>query len=258
MKLTNALNAMQTLRGRSLGHDLHRVVASPRRAWNSMRRWALLARHAGLPYVDLVRYRRELLDDGDFQAHMQRCLEDVPYVFSGLPELHAVMRALKPRVVVETGVASGMSSAHILRALAANGMGTLHSIDLPNVQKGSVLPAGRQSGWIVPAALRSRWDLRIGDSRTLLPELLQSLPCIDVFLHDSDHSYENMMFEYELAYPRLEPGGLLLSDDTHMNAAWDDFCIRQGLEPTRVENLGVMRKPREARASSASGKADTH
>jgi hypothetical protein len=42
------------------------------------------------------------------------------------------VRSLKPRVIVETGVASGLSSAHILRALAANGTGTLHSIDLPN------------------------------------------------------------------------------------------------------------------------------
>jgi len=62
------------------------------------------------------------------------------------------------------------------------------------------------------------------------------------------------MFEYEQAYPSSSPAGLLLSDDTHMNAAWDDFCVGHGLEPTRVEDLGVTRKPRDARASSASGK----
>ena len=34
-------------------------------------------------------------------------------------ELYALVRAARPSVVVETGVASGISSAHILRALAA-------------------------------------------------------------------------------------------------------------------------------------------
>src|SRR5947207_14206936 len=125
--------------GRSLAHDFQRALVNPRRAWNLLRRWALLARHTDLPYVELMRYRRELLDSGEFQGHFERCLGDVHYGFAGLAELYAVVRAFKPGVVVETGVSSGMSSAHILRALAENGKGTLHSIDLPNVQQGSIL-----------------------------------------------------------------------------------------------------------------------
>jgi len=62
-------------------------------------------------------------------------------------------------------------------------------------------------------------------------------------LHDSDHSYENMAFEFEQAFPKLKHGGLLMSDDTHLHAAWDDFCAKHGLRPTRIEHLGVTRKP---------------
>ena len=40
-------------------------------------------------------------------------------------------RLVEPAVVVETGVAYGVSSAYVLRALETNGRGTLHSIDLP-------------------------------------------------------------------------------------------------------------------------------
>jgi predicted O-methyltransferase YrrM len=161
-------------------------------------------------------------------------------------ELYAIVRATTPRVMIETGVASGLSSAHILRALDRNGNGTLHSIDLPNVQEGSVLPQGRTSGWIVPDSLRGGWQLQLGDSRELLPRLLETLDRIDVFLHDSDHSYEAMLFEFEQAYPKLEPGGLVLSDDTHLHAAWDDFCANYGLRPGRVGHLGVTRKARIA------------
>jgi predicted O-methyltransferase YrrM len=251
MSLRNSLHEAQWPPGRWLAGDVARAFRSPHRAWASLRHWALLARHASLPYTALMRYRRELLDDGKFQNHLKRCREDVHYVFSGLPELYAIVRAVKPRVIVETGVASGMSSAHILRALAANNRGTLHSIDLPNVQDGSVLPQGRATGWIVPYSLRGRWKLSIGDSRELLPEVLQALGHIDVFLHDSDHSYENMSFEFEQALPRLEPGGLLLSDDTHLHAAWDDFCTKHDLYPTRVAHLGVTRKPLNAQTRSS-------
>jgi hypothetical protein len=238
------------LPGRSVATDLRRALGSPGHAWNSLRDWAFLARHAGLPYAEVMRYRRELLDDRDFQDGLARCLADVTYGFSGLRHLYAVVRAVKPAVAVETGVASGMSSAHILRALAANGSGTLHSIDLPNVQQGSTLPPGCATGWIVPHSLRGPWRLHIGDSREILPPLLDALGRVDLFLHDSDHSYEHMSFEFEQAYPRLAPGGLLMSDDVHLHTAWNDFCVKHGLAPNHVGNLGVTRKSPAVRTGS--------
>ena len=255
MRLNNVLYMKQWFPGRSLAHDCGRAFVNPLGAWNVLRRWALLAHHAELSYAEVMRYRRELRNDREFQGHLQRCLADVHYALPEAAEIYAVVRAIKPGVIVETGVASGLSSAHILRALAANGTGTLHSIDLPNVQQGSVLPKGRTSGWIVPDALRGRWKLHIGDTRKLLPELLGTLDHLDIFLHDSDHSYEAMSFEFEQAFPRLEYGGLLMSDDTHLHSAWDDFCVKHDLRPTRVGHLGVTRKPRNARTSSSARSA---
>ena len=243
MRPARALHGQLWLPGRSIVGDVRRTLGSPRSAWEALRGWALLAHVVHLHYAELMRYRRELLDDGEFQAHLGRCRADVQYVFSGLPQLYAVVRAVKPAVVVETGVASGMSSAHILRALAANGSGELHSIDLPNVQHGSILPRGRASGWIVPYSLRGPWKLHIGDSREMLPALLDALGRVDLFLHDSDHSYESMSFEFEQAYPRLAPGGLLMSDDVHLHGAWNDFCAKHGLLPSRIGHLGLTRKP---------------
>jgi predicted O-methyltransferase YrrM len=240
---SNVLCEKPQLPARSLAREVRRAFASPLRAWEQLRRWTLLAKHAELPCAELLRYRRELTGDREFQEHLQRCRRDVHYIMPEAAELYAIVRAAKPLVVVETGVASGLSSVHILRALDRNGFGTLHSLDLPNVQEGSVLPDGRTSGWIVPESLRDRWKLQLGDTWVLLPELLQSLDRLDLFLHDSDHSYEAMLFEFEQAYPKLEPGGLLLSDDTHLHAAWDDFCAKHSLRPGRVGHLGVTHKP---------------
>lgn len=158
------------------------------------------------------------------------------------PAIYSLVRLLKPRVIVETGVADGATSAHILRALEDNGEGRLYSIDLPHY----LLPAGKGPGWAVPEELRKRWDLRVGDAKTLLPPLLEELGEIDLFLHDSLHTYEHMLFEFRAAWPRIKPGGLLLSHDVGQNWAFFDFIDEAGLKwkDWRVFHvLGGFRKP---------------
>jgi hypothetical protein len=53
------------------------------------------------------------------------------------------------------------------------------------------------------------------------------LGSIDIFIHDSEHSYENMMFEYMTAWDHLKEGGILLSDDTNLNKAFSDFSAKE-------------------------------
>ena len=59
--------------------------------------------------------------------------------------------------------------------------------------------------------------------RSSLEPLLQKLGSTDLFLHDSEHSYENMMFEFETTWPFLRRGGILLADDVTANNAFADF-----------------------------------
>jgi hypothetical protein len=48
----------------------------------------------------------------------------------GCESLYLLVRAARPRVVIDTGVLYGASSAHLLAALARNGGGELHSIEI--------------------------------------------------------------------------------------------------------------------------------
>lgn len=132
---------------------------------------------------------------------------------------YVVCRALKPDVIVETGVKDGVSTTYILTALKLNNRGHLYSIDLHD----PVLPKDIKTGWIVPENLKNRWSLIEGKSSEQLPPLLKQLNQIDVFQHDSEHSYENMLYEYETAWKHIREGGILLSDDIRMNDAWRDF-----------------------------------
>jgi len=139
------------------------------------------------------------------------------------PIVYTCVRAIKPSIAVETGVASGSSSYYILQAMELNRKGNLYSIDLPNMNPGALIPSEKSVGWMIPRELKHRWHLTLGRSQEKLTELLQKLKTIDMFLHDSEHTYETMMFEYETAWLHLREGSVLLSDDIHWNRAFYEF-----------------------------------
>jgi predicted O-methyltransferase YrrM len=153
---------------------------------------------------------------------------------------YAAVRAFAPDIVVETGVASGVSSSYLLLALHKNGRGKLYSIELGDER---YLPPGKLPGWIVPDSLKSRWELRIGDSRELLPKLLAELGTASVFIHDSLHTYEQMLWEYRVAYPFIKQGGLLISDDAAWNPAFPEFCAEVRAVRFRIlRGVGFLQK----------------
>ena len=66
----------------------------------------------------------------------------------------------------------------------------------------------------------------LGDSKKELPKLLSSLKSIDMFLHDSKHTYEHMMWEFDTIWPSLSDDGILVSDDTNWNTSFVDFSSK--------------------------------
>jgi predicted O-methyltransferase YrrM len=142
---------------------------------------------------------------------------------------------------VETGVANGVSSAFILLALQKNRKGTLWSVSLP-AEKDPYIPEGEGVGWVIPSSLRERWKLLVGSSGELLPDLLGRVGPIDLFFHDSDHSYENMLREFETSWPYIRQGGYLFSDDAKDNAAFSVFTRRQGATMTGLRNAALATK----------------
>jgi predicted O-methyltransferase YrrM len=155
------------------------------------------------------------------------------------PILYALVRAMKPEKVVETGVASGSSSRYMLEAMRRNGRGHLYSIDLPD---GTGIAEGKEVGWLVPETLRDLWTLRLGDARQELPALLNEIGDIDLFFHDSLHTTDHMLFEYGCAYPRLKPRGILGSDDVYFNEAWERFTGPKDLRSVLVGGMGFTMK----------------
>ena len=167
----------------------------------------------------------------------------------GCEALYLLVRAARPRVVVDTGVLYGGSSSHILAALEQNRTGTLHSIELGRDKREP------PHDYFVPPSLRRHWRLTIGDSRRELPALLERLGTIDMFHHDSLHTWDHMTWEFETAYPHLSEDGVLASDDIHGAAtlrevirenAFPAFCRRHGVPYAIFFNLGIGAAPGRA------------
>jgi Methyltransferase domain len=159
-----------------------------------------------------------------------------------LAGLYRIVRQVRPQLVIETGVCRGFTSAGILAALRDNGGGTLVSIDLPTtdpvgrinadgVRDTAHVPSVGCTGFVVAGELRSRWELHIGSSRELLPGILATRPPVDLFWHDSEHSFANMTWEYTTVWSHLRPGGVMASDDVCWNPAFATFCYTHHVSP---------------------------
>lgn len=249
---------------RGLGH-LRTIACHPRMM---ARREQWLAAIAGASRLDVRGAVREIRGDRAFLDPLRHAYREhtvyraMPMdfmvepigggsMFFHLVSLYALVRLTRPATIVETGGTPGKSSAFILRAIERNGAGSLHTVDLPPPTVPAVVRAsessttrseGLLSNWCVPDALRARQQLLVGPAQQILPGLLRQLGSVDLFIHDSDHSYEHMTWELRTALPFVRPGGYLWADDINSNAAWGDFCEAQQLRRWEFLTQGIARK----------------
>jgi len=141
------------------------------------------------------------------------------------------IRHANPAIVVETGVAHGMTSRFILKALEINHKGRLWSIDKPPFNPETRKEVGCA---VDDARLRQRWTYIAGTSRRRLRPLLQELRHVDLFIHDSLHSTRNVLFELETVWPYLNQGGVMVVDDIDLNSGFAAFAAAHSTYPSFV------------------------
>ena len=158
--------------------------------------------------------------------------------------LYALCKITQPELVVETGVAYGLSTTYILQALHENKRGMLYSID-SIFRPWETYP---MIGSVIPDKLRNRWKLIRGTSKKRLNDLLESLGKIDIFLHDSMHTQKNMTFEFETSWSYIKNNGFLLSDDISENNSFLDFYTSHNVIPVLLSSsekksaFGIIQK----------------
>ena len=162
------------------------------------------------------------IQKSDFMAEMSRHLDgpDGHGLMGRLDctTLYGLTRRQRPAVIVESGGYLGMSSAFILKALADEGLtkAKLYSLECnQDCDHGALIPSELRPQFV---PLRGRVEDFI--KRDELPSQ------IDMFLHDSSHRYQHMLWEFRQFWGRLRDGGLLVSHDVHFNAAFAEFVAK--------------------------------
>jgi hypothetical protein len=131
---------------------------------------------------------------------------------------YALVRATKPRIVVETGVDRGLGTAVIAAALRRNTAegfpGIVHATD--------IVP---ECGHLLVEPYKSLCRIWIGDSVQTLMQLKES---VDIFIHDSDHRSEYEWAEFVSIRPCLHPASLVLSDNSQLTSKLFEFARTLG------------------------------
>jgi hypothetical protein len=191
-----------------------------------------IARLTGATDSDLLQFRRDLRSSELPDTLLERGA-GLPFTRE-LPQgalLYLLVRAARPRTVIETGVRPGYSTAWILAGLAENGGGTLTSLGPgPSAgRNGGVHDVG--VGQFVPPSLRARWTLALGNTPERLRELLGRAGEVDLFFYDNGPELARARFELRAAWEVLSASGILLAHHIDANVAWAELCRLQGLPP---------------------------
>ncbi len=177
---------------------------------------------SGHDLPSIRRYSQELESDLEFRemlikqtlASRERHNCDADPRFGRRIGWYALVRATRPRVVVETGVDRGLGTAVIAAALrrnAAEGFpGVVYATD--------IVP---DCGHLLVEPYRSYCRILIGDSVESLKGLSEK---VDIFIHDSDHRPEYEWAELVAIQPRLHPGSLVLSDNSQQTSKLLEFA----------------------------------
>jgi hypothetical protein len=164
--------------------------------------------------------------------------------------LYLIVRAIKPKLIIETGVCNGKSSAMILLALAHNKYGTLVSIDkilnknLKLKDNTSYNYVNNKNAYLVPSYLKKRWKFFSGDSVFFLKKFKKQKKFLnpDIFFHDSLHTYKHVTNEISSVLNLIENKNkiLIIVDDIDMGSglALNNFLKKNNLIGYAFRNLG--------------------
>lgn len=131
---------------------------------------------------------------------------------------YAMVRAMKPKVVIETGVDKGLGSVVICAALLHNKAEGHHG----RFYGTDIVPT---AGWLLAAPYSEVGEILYGDSLQSLRAFAEN---IDLFINDSDHSAEYEALEYEAILPKLSQQAVIFGDNSHATSKLAEFSSAQG------------------------------
>ncbi len=187
---------------------------------------AMISDITGKPYDQIMGYLQEINQDQELKNHVvqatqassERRSADLDVKYCRRVGWYAIARAIKPAVVVETGVDKGLGSCVLTAALMRNAQegfpGRYYGTDI-----------NPKAGYLLSGKYQEYGEILYGDSITSLVQLNKT---IDLFINDSEHSDEYEAREYDTIASALGPQAIVLGDNSHSTSKLLEFAQKTG------------------------------
>ena len=186
---------------------------------------SMIADILNLRFTEVMTFFGELEEDAEFKKHIADCTEKSDWSFIADKEVrlgkrigwYAVARAIKPKIVIESGVDKGLGACVLTAALKRN------------AQEGH---AGRYYGLdINPKAGYLLCDQYADYGSILYGDAIESIKgfdgVVDLYVNDSDHSAEYEALEYRAMKSKLSERAVILGDNAHVSAKLLEFSLAE-------------------------------
>lgn len=181
-----------------------------------------VAQVTGVHVSEARQYLGEVETDADLREHVRTCtatsarrgIADPEARYARRLGWYAIVRALQPDHLVETGTDKGLGSCVLAAAVLRNGHGRVTTIDI-----------NPESGFLIQPPYSEVINRVVGDSLEALASLDSP---VDLFIHDSDHSPEYEGAEFVAVSLHLSAAALVISDNAHVTQQLSSWAEQSG------------------------------
>ncbi len=183
---------------------------------NQLQMQWFLADLLGIPPGQVGGYFAEILADRELAGHISARIAQSDEAFGTDRAIrlgrrlvwYALARAIKPRLIVETGIDKGLGSCVLCAALSRNA-----AEGVPGHYIG--VDINPRAGFLFSGPYRRYGELVISDSLAFLRDH-HFENGVDIFINDSDHSATHEQQEYRLVNASLAANAYVIADNAHV------------------------------------------
>jgi hypothetical protein len=170
-------------------------------------------------YIEISNYIQEISSNLTLKKQINQAfssnktMKDSSFGFGRRVGWYAFVRALKPKLIVETGVHHGIGACVLISALEKNAQE-----GFPGKYLGTDIDS--TAGFLLNEQQKKFGSVLIGDSIETLHQIIDT---VDLFINDSDHSATYEYSEFETIFPKLSDRALILGDNSHVTKSLLEF-----------------------------------
>ncbi len=164
-------------------------------------------------FREIIAYINEARNDSDLKNHVSKMTQkskyknyaDLQCAYGRRLGWYAFLRVLKPKIIIETGVDKGLGAVLLCSGLLRN-----KEEGFPGQYFGTDIDS--DAGYLLSGKYAEVGRIIYGDSIASLQKFGQP---IDMFINDSDHSFDYEYGEYVAIKRLLSKDAIILGDNSH-------------------------------------------